>query len=288
MKIFKRKSEKTEEIIVNPPLVMARYKEMLPEFKNYAKSTSPDSYRFASDYEKRAVALETLLSLSISREDSSEVKALFVDANLKGINHDKIKKSQEGFYTLATNASLQNAFDVLEESHWEVAAFKQIIKMGDIGAENYSNIVYGALNTQIVNAAQYSSRSGDKELEKLVKKLQFKILMIKAKDPSQDLQSVYKSAVFGSTYLSFMDKDTNLRRDELVIYYQAKLRELCDSKPEKLKESDRRKISIIVDEILDSSTSLANFMTKEERGVIPTGVCYVILESTNMIAEQLL
>lgn len=255
-------------VTVEQPLLIRNYKQMFPEFANFDKNdTSAVNAKFGG-YEKKAEALEDLLTLSISKDTSLPEAMLLKAAGLDLIDHNKIKSSQEGFYKLATKARLQNVFEMFEGTNCIISGFKNVIETKTFDTGTFPNVIYSTISEEITKTLADAYMSGDPSLKEFAQKLRFKVFAIRAKDKDQNVKFAYDAAQKASLQLIYQEKGSTVWRDEKYLHFSKKLSDLCDSDPENLDKSDKYEIARICDRILDASINIG-LLTQDERDLIP-------------------
>ncbi|MDE1828506.1 MAG: hypothetical protein KGH65_05090 [Candidatus Micrarchaeota archaeon] len=264
---FRKKSSETnlEQPKEEPKAVlMENYKQMLPEFANFKKTISTDAAILAEQSEKRAEALKTLITLSISNDMPGEIKSILAGANLEQLNHDKLMATQKELYKVASKARMQYALEVLEGNYWAISATKQIAGQDAVNAMIYSKVI-----SEVYKAAENARFAEDRESEAKLDKLVFKIRMIEAKDLNQQGHTNRQNAIIATAYMMERDAQSGEWNNGKMELFANEIKGQFPQLEERgWNRTDKIKLSFICDRMLDNSVRIGR-LTQQERDLIP-------------------
>jgi len=260
---FRKKAAPVAELKQPEVPLIAKYKQMLPEFTNFKKTISEDPATLAEQCEKKAEALNTLISVSISKETPEVVISILGGAGLEVLEHAKLKTAQANLYKLASSARMHYALDILEGNYWGVDAVKKM--SGDQAA---SQVLYSTVKEAVSKSGEDARMAGDNAFDISLNGLRFKLHMIQAKDHTQYAVHTSNNAIIATSYLAYQEKGTNRWNDGKRDYFIRRINQAYNSKDQIGNEDCKVMIGHICDMMLDNAVEIG-LLTPIERELIP-------------------
>lgn len=260
---FRKKTQQPAQL--QKHRLIEEYKQMLPEFANFVRDEKMDARVVSDEAEKRAKALQTLISASVATDTPRDIGSILADAGLGVLDNKKLKEAQAKLYRIAANANMQCALDVLEGTYWSVPAVRAIS-----GEDTAWMVTYDTAKEFVRNAATDWRLAGDTQKDLDLNRLSFKLHMIRAKDPFEDEYPSHRDAIVATSYLLYKPAGSQTYENRWDEYFTAQLKRLHDSfdAREMDEESFKERLGAVCDRMLDVAVDIG-FLSKEERGLIP-------------------